>query len=592
MEASIQGDGQSTLRINAKGIAIWLPWQVFSDAWQWIAPYLREAIGSRTFIVFTQREMTARAKEPDAPRWKANGVDVLSWVLYLLKVPPDHELVRLWQVIDWAGINRIAGTQYHNAHGGRPAWAPAQVMAILMLMFLYGVAHETTTLARIKENIVWCWFCGFSLFGPFPKHDALYDFRVRMGVERFERILTQVVLACIEVGLVKNVLVGFDLTSVTASAHRWSPYERAVILTHALIRYLEMVWAEQEPAQSFPDALRMLAAEVALEILPHKGLRDAKPGRVVESVEQWAEKAADTGPAWKESSEAIAEEMWSEALLPPWAQQEEQQGHPLRTWLIEMGKRVLGKMAHTRGDPDARVGRTTNYTWFCGYLLGFVVDAFCQVITAVVWASGNSKQYKLFVPAMDAHIERVGKPQAVAADSAFDDPNVHTYLDKNGIVGHITSRDHAKPRDGGYGTDQVIWQEGSEAPLCPNHKPLIPSGKPQRGRQMYEGTMCAQCPIYTRCYPTGEGKVKQFSLHPEQHRRWQENREHCQTDEYKAAHRERFASEGRLGLAKMNHHAARTPYRSDEMNHIAGLMSAIVMDYRILARHQQTRRTA
>jgi transposase len=211
MEASIQGDGQSTLRINAKGIAIWLPWQVFSDAWQWIAPYLREAIGSRTFIVFTQREMTARAKEPDAPRWKANGVDVLSWVLYLLKVPPDHELVRLWQVIDWAGINRIAGTQYHNAHGGRPAWAPAQVMAILMLMFLYGVAHETTTLARIKENIVWCWFC--------------------MGVERFERILTQVVLACIEVGLVKNVLVGFDLTSVTASAHRWSPYERAVILT-------------------------------------------------------------------------------------------------------------------------------------------------------------------------------------------------------------------------------------------------------------------------------------------------------------------------------------------------------------------------
>ena len=203
-------------------------------------PYLREAIGSRIFIVFTQREMTARAKDPDAPRWKANGVDVLSWFLYLLKVPPDHELVRLWQVIDWAGINRIAGTQYHNAHGGRPAWAPAQVVAILMLMFLYGVAHETTTLARIKENIVWCWFCGFSLFGPFPKHDALYDFRVRMGVERFERILTQVVLACIEVGLVKNVLVGFDLTSVTASAHRWSPYERAVILTHALIRYLEI----------------------------------------------------------------------------------------------------------------------------------------------------------------------------------------------------------------------------------------------------------------------------------------------------------------------------------------------------------------
>jgi len=593
MEASIQGDGQSTLHINAQGIVIWLPWQVFSDAWQWIATHLEEAIGNHSFVVSTQRVMTVRDKDPDAPRWKANGVDVLSWFLYLLKVSPNHELVRLWHVIDWVSINRIAGTEYHNAHGGRLAWAPAQLVAMLVLMFLYGVAHETTILARIKESIVWCWFCGFSWFGPFPKHDSLYDFRVRMGVERFERILTLVVLACTEVGWVQNMLVGFDLTAVTASAHRWSPYERAVILARALIRYLEMVWAEQEPEQPFPDALQALAAEVALEILPHKGLRDAKPERVVESVAQWDEKAEETSPVWKETSEAIAEEMWAAALPPPLAEKEGQADHPLRTWLIEVGKQVLGQMPHARGDPHARVGRTTDYTWFCGYLLGFVVDTFCQVITAVVWASGNVKQYKLFEPAMEAHIARVGEPEATAADSAFDDPHVHTYLDEKGIVGHITSREHTKPRDGGYGTDRVTWVDGMEEPICPNHSPLIPKGKPQNGRQGYEGTSCAQCPIYHRCYPTGEGKPKRFSLNPEAHRRWQENREHCQTEAYKAAHRERFVSEGRFGLAKMNHHAARAPYRSDEMNHIAGLMIAIVMNYRILARHQQSlRKTA
>jgi hypothetical protein len=80
---------------------------------------------------------------------------------------------------------------------------------------------------------------------------------------------------------------------------------------------------------------------------------------------------------------------------------------------------------------------------------------------------------------------------------------------------------------------------------------------------------------------------KQFSLSPETHRRWQENRAHCQTEEYKQAQGERFATEGRFGLAKTNHHGARAPYRSDDMNHIAGLMIAIVMDYRILAQHQQ-----
>jgi hypothetical protein len=36
----------------------------------------------------------------------------------------------------------------------------------------------------------------------------------------------------------------------------------------------------------------------------------------------------------------------------------------------------------------------------------------------------------------------------------------------------------------------------------------------------------------------------------------------------------------------MNHGADKAPYRSDEMNHIAGLMIATVMNWRILARHR------
>ena len=143
------------------------------------------------------------------------------------------------------------------------------MVAILMLMFLYGVAYETRTLAWVKENVVWCWFCGFGIFGPWPNRNALYDFRQRVGPELFEEVLTLAVGACVEAGLVGNLLVSFDLTSVVASGHRWSPYERAVILTKALIRYLELCWAEQRPEEPMPDALHKLAAEVALEVLPH-----------------------------------------------------------------------------------------------------------------------------------------------------------------------------------------------------------------------------------------------------------------------------------------------------------------------------------
>jgi transposase len=585
MGTTIQGDGGSELTVKDDGIKIWLPKKVFGAGWLALIERLLVAIGeSCQVIIFSQRVMTQRGDGEDAPRWKENGQDVLSWVLYKLKVPSNHELVRLWSVIDWKAINRIAGEEYKNAHGGRAAWAPAQLVAILILMFLYGIGHETTIIGLVKENIVWCWFCGFSLFGPFPAHDALYDFRKRVGIERFEQVLTIVVQACLAAGLIANELVHFDLTPVVASAHRWSPYERAVVLSRALIRYLEMVWGKQRPEEPFPEALRELAVEVALEVLPHKSLKKVKPERVEESLERWEEENEEATPPWQESSEEIVQAVLSEAEDLPLLEEEEREG--LRSRLVQVGKKILAQLPHTRGDQDARVGRTTNYTWFCGYLLGFVVDGAYQVITAVVWAAGNVKQATLLKPALQAHQQCLDKPNEVATDSAFDDPAVHNYLDEAGIVGHITSRAHTPPADGGYGTERVTWEEGKAQPLCPNQEPLTPKGRPQQGRQTYEGTACACCSIYQRCYRSGAGQAKQFSLNPAEHRRWQENRTHCQTAEYKAARQERFVSEGRFGLAKSNHRAGKVPYRSDEMNHIAGLIIAIVMNGRLLARHQ------
>jgi len=589
MGATIQGYGQSVLSVKPTGISIELPAQVFGKGWQALMEHLVEAIGQRQWIVFAPKVMTERQPGADAPRWKQCCVDVLSWMVFLLKVPVNHELVRLWRAIDWPAINRLAAAPYTNAHGGRAAWAPAQLLAMLVLMFLYGVAHETTLVARVQENTVWCWFCGFGLFGPFPAHDALYELRKRLGRDTFEALLTSVVQACLEAGLVANELVHFDLTAVTAAAHRWSPYERAVILSRALLRYLELAWTEQQPEQPFPEALRQLAVEVALECLPHKGLKAVRPERVVASVARWEQQAEGSQALWQASSEEIVQALRAaEPALK--VQAVLTQSQKWRDGLKRVAKQVIARMPHARGDGDARVGRTTNYTWFCGYLLGFVVDGARQVITAVVWAAGNTKQYKLLQPALEAHIQRLGKPKALAADSAFDEFPVHSYLDQGGIEGHITHREHSQPQDGGYGTDRVTWDQETEQPRCPAGQPLQLKQRLPDGAQVLEGTACAQCTLYARCYPSGTGQPKQFTLHPETHRRWQENRAHCQTEAYKAAQDARFISEGRFGLAKTNHHGARTPYRSDEMNHIAGLMIAIVMNLRILARHSQEER--
>ena len=264
---NIKCANSSTLELKPTGISIWLPMQVFGALWSILTTQLSNKISDSIIVPATSRKMTARGSFNDAPRWKQNIIDVLSWFIFLLKVPYNHELVRLWKVINWQEINRLAAPYYKNAHGGRPAWAPAQLIAILILMFLYAVPYETTIIRLIQENIVWSWFCGFGLFGPYPAHDALYEFRKRVGPECFQKILTQVVLACIEAGLVDNELIHFDLTPQEANGLRLRPYERAVIVTNALIRYLELVWAGEAPEESLPQSLKILAAKVALETL-------------------------------------------------------------------------------------------------------------------------------------------------------------------------------------------------------------------------------------------------------------------------------------------------------------------------------------
>jgi hypothetical protein len=134
MGAIIQGAGASELRWDAQWLVIRLPRRVFGAMWDTLVARLTEVRQSRAFIAWTQPAMTVRGSEPDAPRWKVHPLDVLSGLLFLLKVPTSHELVRLWRLIDWSTINTVCAPLYHNAHGGPHAWAPAQMIALLVLV--------------------------------------------------------------------------------------------------------------------------------------------------------------------------------------------------------------------------------------------------------------------------------------------------------------------------------------------------------------------------------------------------------------------------------------------------------------------------
>jgi transposase len=569
-------------------------WVFGAGLWATIKAWFQTDVRASHWLSAPFRVMTAEEDTPGYPRWKQFGVDVLSWIIFHLLVPPDHILVKLWQIVDWAGINRLCAHIYENSESGQRAWAPAQLFALLILFFVLPVPSECALLRLVAIVPLYRWFCGLGLFTILPDHSTLYDFRKNVGVELFEAILTWVVLRCLKAGLIANQLAHFDMMGVEASARAWTPHERAVLLTLALTRYLELAHKGKAPDVPLPEALRQLAAEVVIEVLGNERLKKdpQAPSRVLKSFERWTQL----------QQEAKGQALWDMALeeavktlLGQEAEEERpessQEPQAQRRWLKGIAQRLKDLLPHARGDLDARVGWVSRVSLRCGYWVGFLSDGLHGVITAVRTAPLNIVQHTQMIPALDAHKERVGDyPSEVAADSAQDYYPVHQALDKCQIQGHIASRDH-QGRGGGLSSDHFTWDEEGRL-HCPEGKVMKP-GKPRKdGKTPFKAAAsdCASCPRKAKCLPKGQQPdgPRLIHLEPAAHQRWLQNREHTHTDEYKEAQKKRFASEGLFGLAVRLHGADKMPYRSEPMNQIAGLMMGITMNLALLARHGAT----
>lgn len=572
--------GWLTLSLPARAMSPYL-WDLFKG-------WFQGEHGQAHWLSAPFRIMTMEEDVPGYPRWKQVSVDVLSWLVFRLLVRPEQQLVRLWQTIEWSEINRLCAPLYKNSKSGQRAWAPAQLFALLVLYFVEPAASECGLLRNVAATPLYRWFCGFGLFTELPDHSTLYTFRQRLGVDRFEAIFSRVVARCLDAGLIANELVHFDMTGVAASARHWTPYERAVLLTLALLRYWDNVEAGHSPDRPMSEALGKLVAEIAIAVLGNSRLqKDAKaPSRVLKSVERWKRHQQQTkGQAlWdlslEEAVQLLAEAgHLEESSLP---QQEAAQRH----WLKKTAQFLKDLLPHARGDLDARVGWVNNVRLVCGYWLGFLIDNKQGVITAVQTVPLNKVQHEQMMPALETHRDRLtAYPKAVAADSAQDYYLVHQALDKLELEGHIASRSYYPPGNG-LPPDCFTWQD--EQLYCPEGKILQPGKLHKDGRRFFRAQQadCVSCPRRESCLPKGQQPdgPRRIHLNPAAHQRWWQNREHTRTEAYKAAQKRRFAFEGWFGLAKRLHRADKMPYRSALMNQIAGLMIGTSMNLGLLAR--------
>ena len=130
-------------------------------------------------------------------------------------VPDDHMLVRVDRVLDLSWLRAEVADCYARG-SGRPGIDPEAAVRLMLAGLLLGIVHDRRLIREAAVNIAIRWFAGYGLTGTLPDHSSLTRIRQRWGAERFRRIFTRTVQACVAAGIAKGEVVHIDSTLVRA----------------------------------------------------------------------------------------------------------------------------------------------------------------------------------------------------------------------------------------------------------------------------------------------------------------------------------------------------------------------------------------
>ena len=157
-------------------------------------------------------------------------------------IPDDHILARVDRVLDLGWLRaEVAGC--YAAGSGRPGIDPEAAVRLMLAGLLLGIVHDRRLMREAAVNIAIRWFAGYGLTEALPDHSSLTRIRGRWGADRFRRIFTRTVEACLAAGLAKGEVVHIDSTLVRADVS-WEAIAR---------RHAEAVEAANGPNDPSPS---------------------------------------------------------------------------------------------------------------------------------------------------------------------------------------------------------------------------------------------------------------------------------------------------------------------------------------------------
>ena len=447
--------------------------------------------------------------------------------LYDRIVPVGHLLRKINQVVDFSFAGQILNDRYH-PHIGRPAEDPEFMLRLCLLQYIYGDS-DRQVVENARLNLAYKYFLGLAVDAEVPDYTTVSYFRAqRLGEEKFEAVLGQIVRQCIDKGLVKGNRQIIDSTHIRGN-----------------ITLSSITGLVRKCRENVLKTVKKQDRRVA-ESLGLTDIQNAKEAKFT-SAEEGLQKEIE---AAGELLDSVTAELRARRISP--TEELKKDLGLLEKAVADREENAKDKLVSTV-DPDARQGKKTSTTW-PGYKAHIVMEEETGIITGVETTPANTTDGSQLKPLLEEQ-ENVHslKPQELTADKAYGwGENLESLAGKK-IIANIALSKQVNHRNSGYFTvDDFLYDPENIKLMCPaGHISTncyeLSLAKYRLNKPGYafrfRPSWCNVCPLKPKCVKNKQGRRIYISYYEPYFR---QARERLATEEGKQAYRNRYKIEQKM----------------------------------------------
>lgn len=154
-------------------------------------------------------------------------------------IPQDHLLRWIKNCVNFDFIYEKAVPYYSSV--GRKSIDPVILIKMLLIGYLYGIKSERRLEEDVSLNLAYRWFCNMDLMQKVPDHSTFSQNRRRRFKDStiFREIFTEIVLQCIELGIVSGETGVADGSFLPPNVSWESRYDTVEIVRRSTIKYMD-----------------------------------------------------------------------------------------------------------------------------------------------------------------------------------------------------------------------------------------------------------------------------------------------------------------------------------------------------------------